>query len=227
MRGWKMIKLQDALITDGLPDIISNEPWAKAIAYAVNVQIKKIINFADASMVYGNVHKLSDLALNAFAAEIRTPQYDETYDRKLREELVENTMELLIRAGTKQSVLNLTRKIFNSAEISEWWESDYKGKCGEGYFGIITDNVHISDENINEFLRVVSSMKRMSVWLEKIVSILKPLSHNVSAGFYTHEAAEHTYIMSMQPDFDVIYKSTIVGFAIHEATSCTIKMRGD
>lgn len=163
-----MIRLTDVLLTDGLSNAIRSEPWAKAIAYALNKQLKKVIQKADECMVYAGVNDLPNLQLDALAMELRTPQYSESFDRRVREELVKNTAELFAKAGTKKSVLDLSRIIFGDAEISEWWEDNYIGIQEDGYFSIITHNTNVDGNNIKEFKRAASSIKRMSVWLEKV-----------------------------------------------------------
>ena len=70
-----MIKLKDALLTDGLPDIIAQEPWAVAMAYAVRNQVRKILERAEVARLYAAVDREPEHVLDLMAYDLRVQSY--------------------------------------------------------------------------------------------------------------------------------------------------------
>ena len=55
-----MISLRDAKITNALPHILAKEPWAQAMAYAVNNQLARLMTYADGVKVLASIDKMPD-----------------------------------------------------------------------------------------------------------------------------------------------------------------------
>ena len=68
-----MTSLRDAQLTQALPRILAQEPWAQAMAYAVNRQLIQMLTYAEGTMVLANVDKMSDAVLDVLAKELRLP----------------------------------------------------------------------------------------------------------------------------------------------------------
>lgn len=163
-----MISFRDALLTDGLSDIIAKEPWAVALAYAFKKQALRIMDAADGCMPFARLEALSDDALNAFAVEMNVPQYSESLERESREALVRNSMETFLLSGTKKSVLEVVRAVFGDSEITEWWEPGFSESPMDGYFRVTTYAQDVTGDNVKEFKRTASATKRLSAWLERV-----------------------------------------------------------
>ena len=102
--------------------------------------------------------------LDTLAVELRTPRYSQTFPLETKRSMVKGTLTYYAMAGTNASLEMVCRDIFGSAEVLDWYE--YGGE--PGYFRIQTDNGSITDEQVQEFIAVAESVKRLSAWLDKI-----------------------------------------------------------
>lgn len=187
-----MIKLRDAAITDGLPDVAAKEPWCVALGYAMQRQIQKILYYADLAHTYSAVDSLPDRLLDILAAELRTPQYSESYPLETKRSMVKGTLAYYATAGTKAALEAVCRDIFGSAEALEWYE--YGGT--PGYFRIQTDNPSVTDENVREFIAVAEGVKRLSAWLDGIELVLTA-RQEIFAGSILHTGTAHRFTFAV------------------------------
>lgn len=183
-----MIKLRDAAIADGLPDVVAKEAWCIALGYAVQRQMRKILYYADLAHTYSAIDLLSDGLLDILAAELRTPQYLESYPVETKRNMVKGTLAYYATAGTKAALEAVCRDIFGSAEALEWYE--YGGK--PGYFRIQTDNPNTTDENVRDFIKVAEGVKRLSAWLDGIELVLTA-RQEIFAGSILHIGTTHRF----------------------------------
>lgn len=179
-----MIALRDVMLTDGLPQIIAKEPWAQALAYAVNKQIRRILTYADGVRVFSNINNAPDAILDILATELRLPHYDQSYTMQVKRELVKNGLLYWATAGTVASLEDVLTSIFGDAEIEEWF--DYGGM--NGHFRIVTTNPQVSGEMLDKFNRTARNAKRLSAYLEEVlVDLPIPAQHIChGAALYTH-----------------------------------------
>lgn len=160
-----MINLKDAQITDCLPPIIANQPWAKAVSYATSQMFKRILEMAEASRTFTRVDELDHNVLDVLATDLRVSNYKQTYPLDLKRKLVKFALQYWATAGTKAATEEVVRTIFGDASISEWFE--YGGE--PGYFKIAITDTTLTDSDVLEFKRVAENVKRLSAWLDKIV----------------------------------------------------------
>lgn len=183
-----MIKLRDAAITNGLPDVVAKEAWCIALGYAIRRQIRKILYYADLAHTYSAVDLLPDGLLDILAAELRTPQYLESYPLETKRSMVKGTLAYYATAGTKAALEAVCQDIFGSAEALEWYE--YGGM--PGYFRIQTDNPNVTDENVREFIAVAECVKRLSAWLDGIELVLTA-KQEIFIGCILHTGTAHRF----------------------------------
>lgn len=84
-----MIKsLRDAQITDGLPRIVREQPWVKALSMAAAALHKKTMDYIDGSQIYTAIDSVAEPVLDALAVNWKIDWYAAMfgYD-KLREAL--------------------------------------------------------------------------------------------------------------------------------------------
>lgn len=183
-----MIKLADARITDGLPDVVAKEPWCMALGDAIRRQLQKILHYADLAHTYSAIDTLEERLLDILAAELRTPQYAETFPVETKRSMVKGTLAYYATAGTKAALETVCRDIFGSAVVKEWYE--YGGQ--PGYFRIETDNPHVTDANVQEFIAVAEGVKRLSAWLDGI-ELLLTAKQEIFAGIVWHTGTTHRF----------------------------------
>ena len=119
-----MIDLKDSLMTDILPGHLETAE-VKALAYAVGRQIRQLCSYADKSRTYAALASAPDTVLDALAAELRTPAYDETLPVETKRELVASTLTFYTHLGTPAALEQLISILFAKRRVAEWY--DYNG----------------------------------------------------------------------------------------------------
>jgi len=160
-----MITLRDAKLTDSLPAIIAKQPWAQAMAFAVNNQMGRLMDYASGVLVSASVGTMPDAILDILAVELRIPYYNQTYTTQVKRELVMGAIQYWATAGTIGSLSKIMGDIFGDAEIEEWFS--YNGKPGN--FRILTGNPNITGDTLEEFKKTAQGVKRLSAYLEEVI----------------------------------------------------------
>lgn len=119
-----MIDLKDSLFIDILPGHLETAE-VRALAYAVGQQIRQLCSYADKSRTYAALASAPDTVLNALAAELRTPAYDETLPVETKRELVASTLTFYTHLGTPAALEQLISILFAKGRVAEWY--DYNG----------------------------------------------------------------------------------------------------
>lgn len=119
-----MIDLKDSLMTDILPGHLETAE-VKALAYAVGQQIRQLCSYADKSRTYAALASAPDTVLDALAAELRTPAYDETLPVETKRELVASTLTFYTHLGTPAALEQLINILFAKGRVAEWY--NYNG----------------------------------------------------------------------------------------------------
>lgn len=119
-----MIDLKDSLMTDILPGHLATAE-VKALAYAVGRQIRQLCSYADKSRTYAALASAPDTVLDALAAELRTPAYDETLPVETKRELVASTLTFYTHLGTPAALEQLISILFAKGSVAEWY--NYNG----------------------------------------------------------------------------------------------------
>lgn len=187
-----MIKLDNAVIADGLPEVVAKEAWCIALGYSIQRQVRKILHYADLAHTYSAIDHLEDKMLDILATELRTPQYSETFPLDTKRSMVKGTLAYYATAGTKAALETVCRDIFGSAEALEWYE--YGGT--PGYFRIQTDNPGVTDENVREFIKIAEGVKRLSAWLDGIELVLTS-KQEIFAGSILHTGTTHRFTFAV------------------------------
>lgn len=193
-----MIKLQDALITDALPSVIASELWAQAMAQAVRVEMRKILEFAKNARLYAAIDFEPEPVIDLMAKDLQVQEYNQSYDIETKRALVKIALQRWSKAGTKAVVEELCSKIFGDATVQEWKE--YGGR--PYYFKVICTNPAINDSDINQFKRAIESVKRLSAWLDNIELLLEVEPLPLREGFSLYTVSKEHYKLT----FDVVMK---------------------
>ncbi|PWM71913.1 MAG: phage tail protein I [Bacillota bacterium] len=182
MEGWRMIKLNGSRFTVAMPENLKEQPEVQAIAYAVGRQIEKLCAYADGARTYAAIQSMPERVLDLLAVELRTPAYDENYSIKVKRALIEGSLLFYTQMGTPAAVEKIIETIFGSGYISEWWE--YNGS--PYHFKAYTTNPAITSDDVEEFKRVLGSVKRLSAWLDEIILDLSTDAAEVYVAHWVH-----------------------------------------
>ena len=163
-----MIKLSGSRFTDIMPDNLASQAETRAFAYAVGRQIEKLCAYSDAARTYAAIATMPEWLLDYMAVELRTPSYDENYSLKTKRALIQGSLLFYTQMGTPAAVNRIIETIFETGYIEEWYEYDGNPHHFRAYVG---DGGEVGPGELEEFRRVLSSVKRLSSWLDDIITI--------------------------------------------------------
>ena len=163
-----MIKLSGSRFTDIMPDNLASQVETQAFAYAVGRQIEKLCAYSDAARTYAAIATMPEWLLDYMAVELRTPSYDENYSLKTKRALIQGSLLFYTQMGTPAAVNRIIETIFEPGYIEEWYEYDGDPHHFRAYVG---DGGEVGPGELEEFRRVLSSVKRLSSWLDDIITI--------------------------------------------------------
>lgn len=163
-----MIKLSGSRFTDIMPENLASQVETQAFAYAVGRQIEKLCAYSDAARTYAAIATMPEWLLDYMAVELRTPSYDENYSLKTKRALIQGSLLFYTQMGTPAAVNRIIEAIFETGYIEEWYEYDGDPHHFRAYVG---DGGEVGPGELEEFRRVLSSVKRLSSWLDDIITI--------------------------------------------------------
>ena len=163
-----MIKLSGSRFTDIMPDNLASQVETQAFAYAVGRQIEKLCAYSDAARTYAAIATMPEWLLDYMAVELRTPSYDENYSLKTKRALIQGSLLFYTQMGTPAAVNRIIETIFETGYIEDWYEYDGDPHHFRAYVG---DGGEVGPGELEEFRRVLSSVKRLSSWLDDIITI--------------------------------------------------------
>lgn len=160
-----MINLYNGHITDILPPALAKDPKTKALSYAINKAIQRMIDYSRNISVYTTIDTLPEQILDLLALELNTQYYDDSLSIYVKRNLIKNTLKWYKSTGTLAAVEEAVTAVFGNGTVEEWFEYG-----GEPYhFRINTSSMNTTDEMIQQITDIVSSVQNVRSYLEEVV----------------------------------------------------------
>ena len=175
-----MIDLRGSRFTDIMPENLASQLETQAFAYAVGRQVEKLCINADRARIYAAVDDMPEHILDVLAVELRTPAYNQDFSIEVKRELVKETIPFYTKLGTPAAVNKMIRTIFGGGDMEEWF--NYGGNPHHFRAVVNITEIEIKPGAIQEFIRIISSVKRLSSWLDEIRFYLTPAKSWATAG---------------------------------------------
>lgn len=175
-----MINLKGSLFTDITPENLASQLEVQAFAYAVGRQVEKLCICADRVRIYAAVDDMPERILDVVAIELRTPAYNENFSIEVKRELVKETIPFYTKLGTPLAVNKMINAVFGGGSMEEWF--DYGGDHHHFRAVVNITEMEIKPGAIQEFIRIISSVKRLSSWLDEIRFYLTPAKSWATVG---------------------------------------------
>lgn len=178
-----MISFEQSEIKDILPENLKSQPECVALSYALKRANETLVAYTRRTSVFAVIDSLPEDMLDILAIELRTQYYEESFPIERKRALIKNTMQWYHKAGTVSAVQDMIDNVFESGVVLEWFRTG-----GEpGTFTISTTNL-ITPELIEEFNKVVSSVKNVRSHLENIVVGNRiDMNVHIAIGICSHE----------------------------------------
>ncbi len=106
-----MIKsLKNAQIADGLPRILGEQPWVKALSMAMLELHQKTMGYIAGSQIYTAIDTVAEEVLDALAVDWKIDWYDTGYDIEQKRRIVKTALNIRRTMGTAGSCKNAGRR---------------------------------------------------------------------------------------------------------------------
>lgn len=163
-----MTELRDGQITDLLGNSMKYNPETISMGYAILQEKRRIMDRADRTRLMSVIGELDERILDYLAVELRTPSYDDRFPLEVKRRLIAGTLPFYATLGTPAAVDWIIQAIFGNGHIEEWFE--YGGNPHHFRAFVGSDGDTITPESLDGFRRTVSSVKRLSSWLDDIIT---------------------------------------------------------
>ncbi|MGB8452720.1 MAG: phage tail protein [Anaerocolumna sp.] len=175
-----MTNLYESELVSILPDYLKKDNHVKAFCYAVDKQVKKMLDKCKSLEIWSNLPEADEILLDYLAVELRTQYYSPDLNIEVKRNLITNTLIWYQKAGTVAAVNELVTAVFGG-KVSEWYEYDGLPH----HFKIVTDNPNINGDSLQEFNNIISMLKRKTAILDTI-EIALSAAMNTYNGFSLH-----------------------------------------
>ena len=182
------MKLSELDLLEFLPAWMRTDENARALAYAVERQLERLISQFDALVIYASIGTQSDAILDELGWQFNVPEYSSGLPIETKRKLIQTAILTHKQRGTVAAVERIVSDIFGDGWVEEWFEYD-----GDAYhFRVHTSNVSAGDEEAAYFESVVKSSQNVRSYLEAVI-IESVMQMQLYWGGYLH-TAETIYI---------------------------------
>lgn len=165
-----MINIHDGQITDLLSNSLRHNPETIAIAYAVLQEKLRILALAERTRLMAAVDSLEERILDYLAVELRTPAYEDSLPLETKRTLIKGTLPYYASLGTPAAVDWVIKAVFGNGGIDEWF--NYGGEPHHFQVNIPIAGM-ITPKMMEELRRMIASVKRLTSWLDSIITYLE------------------------------------------------------
>ena len=192
----------------------------QALAYAVGRQIEKLCAYADNTRIYAALASLPEKTLDYLAVELRTPAYNENFSIGVKRALIESTLTFYVRMGTPTACNKIIETIFGTGYIEEWYSYGGQPHHFRAYVG--QDGGPIDPSDLEEFRRVLSSVKRLSSWLDDVITIASFEPDTVAIAGFMGRGYMSTPLPEAPTDYKMEHSPAYIGGVFRTITTTTL-----
>lgn len=215
-----MIKFCGSRFTDILPENLAGQLETQAFAYAVGRQVERLCAYADNTRIYAALAALPEKTLDYLAIELRSPAYNEQFSIGVKRALIESTLTFYARMGTPTACNLIIETIFGTGYIEEWF--DYAGDPHHFRAYVGQDGGPIDPGDLEEFRRVLGSVKRLSSWLDDVITIASFDPATVTVAGYMGRGYMETTLAEGPPDYHMDHTPLCTGGTFGTITDTTL-----
>lgn len=168
-----------------LPEWMKSDETAMALAYAVENQIKRVVEQIAALNIYPNIMEQSAAVLDELAWQFNIPEYRADLSLASKRALVQSAILTHRQRGAVAAVERVVTDIFGDGWVEEW--PDYDGS--PYHFNVHTSNISAGDTEAANFTAAVKATQNLRSVLDSI--IIESVVEQASAfAGYLHETEE-------------------------------------
>lgn len=177
-----MIDLLDIKLSQLLPASFEDEKL-QALNNVITYSLRLLQKYIDNVNFTVNLDNVSENIIDYLACEYRTPYYDDTFDLKMKRNLVKATMLVFQKKGTPGVIKEYLKLLSNEVDVVEWDKYD-----GDPYnfkiFITVPNNSEITEEMVVDICEKIEKLKNLRSNLEE-VDLLKKLENEKTLAVVT------------------------------------------
>ena len=216
-----MINIHDGQITDLLSNSLRHNPETIAIAYAVLQEKLRILALAERTRLMAAVDSLEERILDYLAVELRTPAYEDSLPLETKRTLIKGTLPYYASLGTPAAVDWVIKAVFGNGGIDEWF--NYGGEPHHFQVNIPIAGM-ITPKMMEELRRMIASVKRLTSWLDSIITYLE-LDGKVYITPFLGKPMPITTLPTLEPVFpgNLVHLTPVLGDGPQSTTLPTLE----
>ena len=161
-----MTDLFEVMLYELCPEPMRKLPKVRALSWALRGASQRIRDYGLKSMVNIDIDSLDIEVVDALAAEINAPYYDDTADEETRRQTLKDAIINEMQSGTTAAVERMVNTVFGSGKVSEWFESGL-----DPYMFEIETTAQFSPETAARIEQIIRSVKNVRSVLASITGI--------------------------------------------------------
>ncbi|WP_028551764.1 phage tail protein I [Paenibacillus sp. UNC451MF] len=179
-----MINLDQIQLINILPPNLRNDPNIAAAAKAIDGELQDLNESIRKLDIFSRLDTLEAAEIDELAWQYHVDFYDASLPLETKRLLVKNSYAWHRRKGTPSAVEELITTIFGDGQVEEWYDFG-----GEPYtFRVVTTNPKATNEQAQEFIKALNSVKNERSWLESIqVSITDEMNLHIGGVLHIGE----------------------------------------
>ena len=194
-----MTDLHNGQITDLLNNSMRYNPETISIGYAILQEKQRLLALLARTRLMSMIESSDERTLDYLAVELRTPAYKDTFPVDVKRRLIAGTLPFYAKLGTPSAVNWIIRSIFGDGHMEDWFSYDGDPHHFRAFVG--SDGDTITPEALDEFRRAVASVKRLSSWMDSIITSTTMEAATVYMAADFHETYSKTNLPNLEPDF--------------------------
>lgn len=186
------MRLNDLQFIRLLPHWMQEDKADIGLANGMDAITKPVIQRLPLLSTWDQLDNIDEWELDEIAWEWNMFWYDQSAPIETKRQLIKTGLQVWSKLGTKWACEQVISAYFGDGYIREWFE--YNGIPGR--FRVYSTNPAITEELLDDFLRILDMVKRGSAHLDGIFITLTGLMPT-HAGFGYSETGHDTYAIDM------------------------------
>lgn len=159
-----MISIYEVRLLQLLPENLRHDPDVIAASKAIDHEFLLVVNEVENCILLPRIDDLDSEIVDLLAWETHVDFYETSLPIQVKRELVKDSMRYHRHKGTPAAVEELIETVFEEGKVVEWFEYG-----AEPYlFKVVTNNLSVTQEKAQEFIRALATVKNTRSWLDKV-----------------------------------------------------------
>ena len=182
-----------------LPDALRQDSSVLALAESVAGLLASRPEEIDRLRIYPAIDALPEDLLDILAHDYKVDWWDTEYSLEEKRRTLKASWRVHKTLGTKAALETAMSAVYPGTEVEEWFE--YGGEPHHFRVFVRGEGIAIDPGRLDEFKKAIVRVKRLSSWLDSIITstAMEPAVVYMAADF--HETYSKTVLPDLEPDF--------------------------